>query len=369
MSENPFSFDAVSVLRRMRDSLKSPTNRIEGGFCMDNLQAVAEEISRLDIMEVQPIPDRVLLDTAEGEYLDRRALDYNEIRNPATAASGTLLFAGEPGTIIPNGTEVLYDTLIFETITSARIGLDGTCEVVARCKSVGTAGNVPAYMITVLQNAVSGVNSVTNPISFGGGAEIESDDSFRERIFEKIRRPITSGNRNHYIYWAKQVSGVGGAKCLGSEVCGPGQVRVIVLSDQFDVPDEVILGNVRNHIEEERPIGASVTVRAPDPAVVHVELTVKLAAEYDLANIRAAILKALRGYVDNVNQEDFNTPPSRNDERRESCISYYRIGDLVFGIDGVADIISYTLNGGFTSLSSDYEEFFVLQEVTVLGAQ
>ncbi len=362
-------FDAASVLQRMRGSLKNLANKIEGGFCIDNLQAVAEEISRLDIMEVQPIPDRVLLDTAEGEYLDRRALDYNEIRNPATAASGTLLFSGEPGTVIPGGTEALYGTLIFETTEPKKIGADGTCGIAARCKSAGTAGNVPANTVTVLQNAVSGVNSVTNPSAFGGGAETESDDSFRERIFEKIRRPITSGNRNHYIYWAKQVSGVGGAKCLGAEVCGPGQVRVVVLSDQLAIPDEVILGNVREHIEAERPIGASVTVRAPDPRAVYVELTVKVASGYALENIRAAVLEALLQYVDNVNQEDFNTAPFRNDERRESCISYYRIGDLVFGVSGVADIISYTLNGGLTSLSSGYEEFFVLQEVTVHAAE
>ena len=42
--------------------------------------------------------------------------------------------------------------------------------------------------------------------------------SFRSRVLEKIRRPITSGNRNHFIYWAKQVSGVGGAKCLGADL-------------------------------------------------------------------------------------------------------------------------------------------------------
>ena len=367
MSEENFSFDAASILRRMRGGLKNPVNRIEGGFCMDNLQAVAEEISRLDIMEVQPIPDRVLLDTAEGEYLDRRALDYNETRNPATAASGTLLFAGEPGTLIPSGTEALYETLVFETIVSASISADGICEIAARCKSVGIAGNVPANTITVLLNAVSGVFSVTNPSSFGGGAEIESDNSFRERIFEKIRRPITSGNRNHYIYWAKQVSGVGGAKCLGSEVCGPGQVRVIVLSDQFDAPDEVILSNVWDHIEEERPIGANVTVHAPVPVAVHVEITIKLAVGYDLTNIRSDILEVLRRYIAEVNRADFDTPPSRNDESRESCISYYRIGDLVFGVDGVVDIITYTLNGGLSSLVSGYEEFFILREVTILG--
>ena len=61
--------------------------------------------------------------------------------------------------------------------------------------------NNDVYMYT-------GVTSVTNTAPFGGGAEAEGDDSFRSRVLEKIRRPITSGNRNHFIYWAKQVSGV-----------------------------------------------------------------------------------------------------------------------------------------------------------------
>ena len=36
---------------------------------------------------------------------------------------------------------------------------------------------------------------------------------------------------------------------------------------------------------------------------------------------------------------------------------------------GVSDIISYTLNGGLTSLASDYEEYFSLGEVAVSGDQ
>lgn len=362
-------FSASAVLQRIRSSLQNPANRLEGGFCMDNAQAVSEELARLDLMEVKPIPDRVLLDTAEGEYLDRKALDYNETRNPAAAASGTLLFSGEPGTVIPGGTEVLYGALVFETLAEVRISMAGTCEAAAMCKSAGTAGNVPADTVTVLREALSGVSSVTNPRPFGGGAGVESDDSFRQRIIEKIRRPITSGNRNHYIYWAKQISGVGGAKCLGSEVCGPGLVRVVILSDQFSAPDEVLLDRVRDHIEEERPIGACVTVCAPALVAVRVELTVKLAAGYDLENIRAGILAAIRGYIAEVNRTDFNTPPTRNDESAESTISYYRIGDLVFGVDGVVDITAYTLNGDSNSLVSGYEEAFVLKEVTVLGGQ
>ena len=132
-----------------KTSLQNMVNRVvvtnkEGGQV-----GVAEEISRLDTMEVLPIPDRVLLDTAEREFLDRKALDYNETRNPVTAATGTQLFTGEVGAAIPQGT----------------------------------------------------------------GAE--SDDSFQQRIFDKIRRPITSGNRNHFIYWAKLGVWGGRGHCAG----------------------------------------------------------------------------------------------------------------------------------------------------------
>lgn len=95
-------FCASAVLQRMRDGLQNPANKLEGGFCMDNLQAVSEEMARMDLMEVQPIPDRVLLDTAEGEYLDRRALDYNETRNPAKSRWAVCFFQVERGLQSPS---------------------------------------------------------------------------------------------------------------------------------------------------------------------------------------------------------------------------------------------------------------------------
>ena len=209
-------FSASAVLQRMRESLKNDANRLEGGFCMDNLQAVAEEISRLDTMEVMPIPDRVLLDTAEGEFLDRKALDYNETRNPATAATGTLLFTGDVGAAIPQGTGVLYGALVFETTAPARIGADGTCEVGAVCQTTGPAGNAPAGAIVALQGQVDGIKAVTNPQPFGGGTEAESDSSFRQRIFDKIRGPTPRGTRNPFLFWATLVAGGGGAMCGGA---------------------------------------------------------------------------------------------------------------------------------------------------------
>ncbi len=365
MSETDVDFSAPAILQRMRDGLKNPVNKLEGSFCMDNLQVVSEEMARINMMEIQPIPDRVLIDTAEGEDLDRKALDHAETRNPAQVSLGKLLFTGNAGTVIPQGTVATYDTLLFETTSPARIGEDGSCEVDARCQLEGTAGNVPANTVVTMPSAIPGVKSVTNPQPFGGGAEQESDEAFRSRIYYKIRRPITSGNRNHLIYWAKQVSGVGSAKCLGAEVCGPGKAKVIVLSDTYRAPGDVVLDHVMDHIEEERQIGANIAVVAATPKPVTIDVTIRVANGYAVSDIKQNALKVLQAYTDNVNKEDFDTPPRRNDENRKSSISYYRIGDLLFSVDGVADILSYTLNGEIASLSSNYEEYFVLEEVNV----
>ncbi len=52
-------FDAVSICARMRADLQNPANRLEGGFCMDNLQAVSEELARLNYMELVPLKAKI----------------------------------------------------------------------------------------------------------------------------------------------------------------------------------------------------------------------------------------------------------------------------------------------------------------------
>lgn len=254
-------FDAVSVCQRMREDLRNATNKLEGSFCMDNLQAVAEEIAMLYTMEIQQIADRCFLDTAQGTYLDRRALDFDEVRK-----------------------------------------------------------------------------------------EGEGDDAFRNRLLEKIRQPITSGNVNHYIYWAKQVPGVGNAKCIG---CwnGPGTVKVIVLSDRADVPDNPLIERVQAHIEENRPIGANVTVSKATPLDIIVNASVTLLPGFSTADIQAHISTILHSYCAELAISGYG------------ILSYHKVGDLIFSINGIADLLDFTLNGKRETLRTAAEEFFLMKEV------
>lgn len=48
-------FSAEGILARMKGALKNEDTKMEGSFSMDNLQAVAEELARLDAMRIVPL--------------------------------------------------------------------------------------------------------------------------------------------------------------------------------------------------------------------------------------------------------------------------------------------------------------------------
>ena len=60
----------------------------------------------------------------------------------------------------------------------------------------------------------SGITAVQNITDFTGGYDAESDADLLERYLEKVSRPNVSGNKYHYIEWAKEVSGVGDVKVI-----------------------------------------------------------------------------------------------------------------------------------------------------------
>ena len=68
------SFEYEDIKNRIMENLKNPTSKLEGSFSMDNIQAVAQELAMMYAMEVATIPDKVLLDTAYDEFLDRAAI-------------------------------------------------------------------------------------------------------------------------------------------------------------------------------------------------------------------------------------------------------------------------------------------------------
>lgn len=74
-------------------------------------------------------------------------------------------------------------------------------QVLVQCTSTGSAGNISKFSLT--SSNISGVNRVTNIVSFGGGAPAESDASYRNRIFA-VFSGANTGTASGYQSVAKQ---------------------------------------------------------------------------------------------------------------------------------------------------------------------
>lgn len=346
-------YDPQDIVKRIAGYLINDSSKTEGSFSMDNIQAVSQELAMMYYMTILPIDDKYFLDTAQNEFLDRRALDFNEKRNPATPAIGIVKIKGTAGIVIPVKTGVQSETQTYETDVAATIPESGYIEIPVTCTVSGTAGNISAYAIKQIRisDAITGIE-VSNPKPFAGGTNEEDDESFRHRILEKIQRPYTSGNCNDYIRWAKQVSGVGNALCVS---CwnGNGTVKVIVLSSTGGIPDDVIINNVIEYIEEQRPIGASVTVVPAVPKSVTIAADIKVVSGFIVEEIKAEFMIYLQEYL---TDKAFGV---------DKTLSYFKISDLLYNVKGVSDVMDYKLNDQHASLSATADEFFQLQEVII----
>lgn len=125
------------------------------------------------------------------------------------------------------------------------------------------------------------------------------------------------------------------------------------LTNLIDVPDADIIEDVVNFIQQNRPIGADVTVVAAEPVSVTVSLQLRLGVGVDIDQIKSFIQTVIKEYLNTITKSD------------KSYLSYHKVGDIVFNIDGIQDIIDYSINGQKISLEASVEQFFTLEEVLI----
>ncbi len=344
-----YSFAEIDA--RIKGRLNNESSRMEGSFAADSAQAVAQELAMIHSTEIAPILDAVFLDTAAGGELDRRALDFGEVRQAAQAATGRLRFRGTAGALIPAGTLARVDALLFETVAAVRIAATGEVLAAARCQTAGVAGNVPAGVIRLMAQHVAGVSEVTNPEAFAGGTETETDAAFRERLLEKIRRPVTSGNEYYYEHLAEQVPGILRARCTGTWA-GPGTVKLVLLSSEYRAPDETVMAQVQAQVEAQRLIGAEITYLGAEALPVNLSGRLVLMAGYLVEDVAAEIAAEFSAYFEQIAFDGVT-----------EILSYHKAIELAFRAAGVLDIEELLINGAAASVVIGPDAFCWLEGV------
>lgn len=240
------------------------------------------------------IQQRLLIDNAakmnllafsKGEYLDRLGDLVGVSRLAATAATCTvevkLSAAREYPMFIRAGTRITADDTVYFALDNQIIFLAGQTTKSARatCTVTGEIGN--GYLPGELNKIVDPqafLLSIKNTTTTEGGADIEDDESFRDRIHEAPESYSVAGSAGAYKFHAKSVNANISDVAVTSPT--PGYVDVYILMKD-GLPGAEILRAVSNHLNADtiRPLTDNLTVRAPAVEDYSVDLTYYISRE------------------------------------------------------------------------------------------
>ncbi len=321
----------------------------EGSVINDMISATAYEIWK-SYQALDAIIPIAYVDETSGEYIDKRCAEYGIVRKAGKKAAVILTLGGTAGTVIPKAKIFLTaDGLAF--ITNEQVVLkEGITTVIATAEEIGEKYNVEAGTITKQFVNLSGLASVTNEAA-SGGTDAETDEALVARLYEYLQRPATSGNAHHYKQWALEVDGVGNAK-VTPLWDGPGTIRVLIVGNNYEPVDSVIVNNCIDHIEENRPIGATVTVVSAKGFEINVKANITIESKVTMEAVQKAFKDALESYLSSIAFEAYT-------------VVYNRVAYMLLDIDGVVDYTTLTINGGSSNVVIGEEQVPILGTVVI----
>ncbi|MHC1683411.1 MAG: baseplate J/gp47 family protein [Clostridiaceae bacterium] len=339
------------ILERMLSNISDEYDKSEGSFPYDVEKPIAIEMEALQV-KADSIVDRRFADTATGEDLDRVCEERGVYRKLATKAFGTVVITGSVEASINSGDKVASDTITYIFTEDKVIDGTGQANVNIECEVAGSYGNVPINAIKYFPQTLDGLIIVTNTVAISNGYDEETDEELRDRFYQNVRTPSTSGNKYHYLNWAKEVTGIGDAKVFPLAL-GHGTVKVVVVNSNKRAADSLLISSVSSYIEENRPIGATVSVISAIEKAINVNATLTIDSNnYSLETVTVALEDVLTEYFKDI-------------AFVETYVSYAKIGSLILSATGVLDYSNLRVNNGTSNISLGDEEIPILGGVTL----
>ena len=217
----------------------------------------------------------------------------------------------------------------------------------------GKSGNAPSGAVNYFPVMPENLLTVSNSAAITGGTDSETDDEFRERYYYFLDHPVTSGTIYEYEQWAREIDGVGLAKCYGTWN-GPGTVKVVIATADMEPASDDLVNAVAAHIEEQRLIGPTVTVVSATSVEINVTATIFIDGAYSVDAAKAAFMTELTAYLKTIGFSG-------------GVVPYTRIGAIIQSLPGVNYYTGYTLNGGTANVEINDGELAVVGTVTITG--
>jgi len=151
--------------------------------------------------------------------------------------------------------------------------------------------------------------------------------------------------------WALEVTGVGAVKVKplwdkNNGLNGNGSVKVVIADSERHAVTSRLITNTFNHIEEVRPIGATVTVISSIEKAINITANIKLADGFTIQQVQANFIELLTEYLKSI---AFNA----------TYVSINRLGNLFFDTIGVLYYSDFKINGAVGNIALTDEEIAV----------
>ena len=273
-----------------------------------------------------------LLKYAHDDYLDNLAALYGTraLRQQASPAMTTLRFTIVAPLIssvtIPKGTYCQApNAVVFQTLVDGVIpGGEDSVDVLAAALVPGTIGNgfaLGQINSIINWNQAFGVE-VTNVTVSSGGADAETDEQYRYRIWLAIESFSTCGPRDAYEFWALSADPAIIQCVVHSAPEIAGEVWLYPLLRNGQIPSQEIRDKVlaKCSASTVRPVTDYVQVFAPDQFVYSLNMNywVLKSNEVLLATIQANVAQAVADWI--LWERSYVSRDIIGDELRKRCL-------------------------------------------------
>lgn len=344
------SEDKEVIQARMLNNISDEYDKTEGSFFYDATKPAAIELAGMS-NNCEEILNKGFADTATGTYLDKICAEHGIYRKLATKSTSTVKILGNIGAKINKGDKVASDSVNFIFTEDKIIDSTGQAFAAVECETAGNIGNVPVGAIKYFPATLTGLSSVTNLDKIYNGYDTETDAALRERFYTKVKTPATSGNKYHYLNWAKEVTGVGDAKVVPLWN-GNGTVKIVIIDSNKKAAGSELITAVKNYMEDNRPIGANVTVVSAAEKNIDIAAKILISSNTSLSEIKKDFQDAIGAYL-------------KDNAFKDTSISYARIGSILLDIEGVVDYLNLRVNNDSVNIVLSDEEVPVLNSISL----
>ncbi|MGE6626506.1 baseplate J/gp47 family protein [Bacillus pumilus] len=337
-----------ALMERMIDRLPDDIDKRENSVIWNALAPAAAELAQSYIW-LDQVFELVFADTAQGEFLDRRAAEVGIERKPATKAVWSAAIKPEDINI-PAGSRFFIEDVYF------KYSNDGTLE----CETPGRIGNGQLTDQPLLSlDTIPGLESIIMKDLVIPGQEEEDDASLYDRYLIRARREAVSANKAHYKKWAEEVTGVGRAKVFPLWN-GEGTVKIVITDGNLDVASDLLVKRVQEYIdpvpgegEGQAPIGSKATVESAKWLNIDIEVAVELQMDWTLEGAQKEIEEKVKALLKSIAFE-------------KSIIRMSALNDILYHSESVSDYANVLLNGESKNLVLQDIEIPRLRQVKVI---